>query len=155
MLLKYYFINSFIHEDNRGYCPVFRTNTKFFSVLIFSGEQKTLPCMKFAYFLTPVSSHILFRYILHMPASLYEWSVGNALHSQISIPDISFLLALSWHRKSQHGTSCVHWRTWEWSDPESVLGERCMRWDLKANSMPFCSSYTPPVPSEGPEEMEK
>lgn len=68
-----------------------QTQSKFFSVLIFSGEQKTLPCMKFAYFLTPVSSHILFRYVLHMPASLYEWSVGNALHSQISIPDISFL----------------------------------------------------------------
>lgn len=81
-----------IHEGNREYCPVFRTSTiKVFTALIFSGEEKTVPHVKFAYFLTPMSSHILFRYILHMPAFLYEWSLGNTVHSQISIPDISFL----------------------------------------------------------------
>lgn len=50
------------------------------------------------------------------------------------------MLGLSWHRKSQHGTSCVHWSIWEWNDPESVLGNRGMRWYLKANNTPFCST---------------
>lgn len=130
-----------------------QTQSRFFTVLIFSGEQKTLPHMKFSYFLTSVSSsHILSGYILHIPAFLYEWSGKWS-----SLPDKHFLLmlALFWLRRSQHETSHVHWKIWEWSDPESVLGKRGMRWDLKANKMPFCSTYSPPVASEGPDEREK
>lgn len=72
-----------------------------------------------------------------------------------SLPDkhswhFLLMLALSWHRKSQQRTSCVHWKICEWRDPESVLGKRGMRWDLKAKNMPFCLTYSPIVASEDP-----
>lgn len=121
-------------------------------------EQKTLSHMKFAYFLTPVSSHIVFSYILQMSALPFERFVGNAVHSQISIPDLSYLCSFCPDTGKANMELLVCTRgfgtlTQEWSRVH--VGKRGMRWDLKANCMPFCSTYSPTVSSEDPSESGK